>query len=285
MRLALLLSGSVISTVFILLLFVGKKYDFMIEGLEGEAFPLKSIYVAGLAVQKGSLFSSLIQKLQGETRLLYSRKYEEYYARIIVAQMISFALLSLSSGLVLGGLMGGGIGGFVALIGVLMAAVFIYFFYTYTSGKINARQSECDMEFPDAISKLALVVNSGVTLHDGWIIVAASAEGPFYELMRQSVEGMKNGQSDIEAIRSFGIMTNSDEIKKFATAMIQNIERGGGDLPLFLISESAELWKLKKQIMLQKGEKAASSLLVPITLMFAGIMLIVLASAVQSLSF
>ena len=286
MRVALLILGSVFSLTFIVLLLIGQKYDFLLDGLEGEAFPLKSIYVAGLVIGgKGNVFPALLQKLRRETNLLYSKKYEEYYARIILAQMISFALFSLAFGFLLGGLFGGAMGVFVAVIGVLLAVVFVYYFFTYSSNKLKTRQTECDVEFPDAISKLALIVNSGVTLHDAWKIVADSAEGAFYELMRQSTQNMENGWSDIDAIRQFGIMTNSDEIKKFATAMIQNIERGGGDLPLFLVNESTELWKLKKQLMLQKGEKAASALLVPITLMFAGIMLIVLASAVQSLSF
>ena len=127
-------------------------------------------------------------------------------------------------------------------------------------------------------------MNSGVILHEAWGIVAFGNEGALYNLMQNSCQEMENGTSDIDAIRKFGLLTNSEDIKKFSTALIQSIERGGGDLPSFLTNQSSELWKLKKQHMLQKGESAASKLLIPIALMFAGVMLIVLASAVQSLS-
>ena len=79
-------------------------------------------------------------------------------------------------------------------------------------------------------------------------------------------------------------MTNSDSIKKFVSALIQSIERGGSDLPQFLANESSELWNEKRQMLLQKGEKAASKLLMPIAIMFLGIILIVISSAIQSFS-
>lgn len=55
-------------------------------------------------------------------------------------------------------------------------------------------------------------------------------------------------------------------------------------MPQFLANQSSELWNEKRQLLLQKGEKAASKLLMPIAIMFLGIMLIVISSAVQSFS-
>ena len=95
---------------------------------------------------------------------------------------------------------------------------------------------------------------------------------------------MKNGMPEIDAIYNFGVEINSPDIKKFTSALIQSIERGGGDLPIFLAGQSAELWEHRRQTMLQKGEKAAGALLMPIALMFCGVMLIVIAAAMQSFS-
>ena len=44
------------------------------------------------------------------------------------------------------------------------------------------------------------------------------------------------------------------------------------------------LFRSHRQRLLQKGEQAASALLMPIALMFVGVMLIVIASALQSFS-
>ena len=64
----------------------------------------------------------------------------------------------------------------------------------------------------------------------------------------------------------------------------QSIERGGGELSIFLSNQSKELWAHHRQFMLQKGEKAASALLMPIVMMFAGVMMIVVVAAMQSFS-
>jgi type II secretory pathway component PulF len=64
--------------------------------------------------------------------------------------------------------------------------------------------------------------------------------------------------------------------------LTQSIERGGGELPSFLTNQSRELWSHHRQVMLQKGEKAAGALLVPIALMFVGVMLLVIVAAVLS---
>lgn len=290
MRLIFLILGTLFTLIFILLLNKGKKLDYMLESIDGDAFPLKSIYSVGLALQSEEKFlksvnESVLDTLKSNTKLYYSKQYEEYYARIILAQVVSFVLFFLAVGFSLAALVGGDMGTIFAVIGVVMAILSGYYFYNYTRDKITQRKDECDIEFPDAITKLALIVNSGVILHDAWRIVADGNTGVFYDLMKKSCEKMDNGKSDVEAIREFGILTNSDEIKKFTTALIQSIERGGGDLPSFLINQTTELMKLKRQLMLQKGEKAASSLLIPIALMFAGVMFIVLASAMQGMSF
>ncbi len=287
MRLFCLIAGTVLTAVMVILMISGKKYESMLEPLDGDAFPLKSIYTVGLAVQglrKARAFDSLMKNLCSDTMLLYSAQYDEFYARIVIAQIISVGLLCLCLGFSLGGLLGGEMGGFIAVLGVVLCLICSYYFKTYTKNRVKARSDKCETEFPNAISKLALMVNSGVILHEAWKVTAEGDDGEFYDLMKESCNEMENGKSDMEAIRQFGVRTNSNEIKKFCTALIQSIERGGGELPIFLVNQSAELWQLKRQKMLQKGEKAASSLLIPITLMFAGIILIVLASILQSLT-
>ena len=149
---------------------------------------------------------------------------------------------------------------------------------------MDIRKSECETEFPNAVTKLALIVNSGVILHDAWKKVAYGNTGMFYDMMQKSCEDMDNGKADIDAIYEFGTLTNSDDIKKFTSALIQSIERGGGDLPQFLSNQTSELWSIHRQKVLQKGEKAAGELLVPISLMFGGILLIVISAALSSFS-
>lgn len=280
--------GSLLSILFIVFMFIGKKYDYMLEALSGDAFPAKSIYSVGLVWQDtkiGRLRGKPEDRLRANANLYYSKKYSEFYSRIIWAQVLSFGHLVLAFFWCFAGIFKDGVAtAFFAILGIIVAAVTVYYFYSFTLTKIKTRQQECEEEFPNALSKLALIVNSGVILTEAWKIVAYGKDGTLYDLMKTSCDSIDNGQSEIDAIYEFGVMTNSDEIKKFTTALIQSLERGGGDLPVFLINQSNEIWAFRRQYMLQKGEKAAGKLLIPIALMFVGIMLIVISAAMQSFS-
>jgi len=288
MSILFLIIGTILAVLFILKLFGGSKYDNMLKPLDGDAFPLKEIYSVGLAWQDteiGKLKGKIGDSLRRSTNLYYSTRFGEFYARMIWAQILSFSHLFLTIGFLGAGLTSGEMSLFCVLVGGVLTAVTVYYFFTYTSGKVKGTQEECEREFPNAISKLALMVNSGVILHDAWRLVANSKEGVFYDLMRASCSAMANGKSEIDAIYDFGVMTNSDDVKKFTSALIQSLERGGGDLPKFLTNQSAELWAHRRQYYLQKGEKAASALLMPIALLFMGVIIIVIAAAMRTFSF
>lgn len=286
MSIIILVIGTVFSLLAVILLLTGQKYDHMLEPLDDDAFPMKGLYTIGFSLQDSKLFrlrGKLGSRLREETNLMYGKKYGEFYARAVWAQTITYVVLSLAFMFAVAGLFGED-GAFFAGIGVLLAAAAGYYFLTYTREKLNARRDECESEFPNAISKLALLVNSGVILREGWEMVAYGKEGLLYDMMRESCDDMKNGVSEIDAFYEFGVRCNSQEIKKYSSALIQSIERGGGELSAFLANQSVELWSQRRQRLLQKGEQAAGALLMPIALMFFGVMLIVIAAAVQSFS-
>lgn len=282
-----LVLGSAFAVIFCVALLAGGKHDYMLEALDTDAFPLKEIYSAGLALQDVGLFrlrGKLGAYLREKTNLYYGHKYSEYYARIIYAQALSFGGLCLALMFLIAGAAGGLGSIFFAVMGLVMAGVFGYYFINRTAELVNKRRDECEEEFPNAISKLALLVNSGMILHSAWEMVAQSAEGTFYDLMKDSVDQMNNGKAEIDMFYDFGTLSGSDNIKKFTTALIQSVEQGGGELPGFLANQSSALWGQYRQRLLQKGEKSASALLAPIGLMFGGVVLIVLAAAMSSLS-
>lgn len=279
--------GTVLAIVFIVSLIRGQRYDYMFESLSGDDFPLPSIYGAGMALQElkiARMPDKLGMKVRSACKLIYDQKYSEFYARVIWSQSLSLGLLISSVCF----LLAGAIPDMASLLGIVGAVGLVlpgYYFTNHVSEKVSDRASSCDKAFPNAISKLALIVNSGVILREAWKMVAYGNSGDFYTLMQQSCEAMENGKSDIEAIGEFGMKTNSEDIKKFTSLMIQSMERGGGELPQLLSNQSRELWAHHRQVMLQKGEKAAGALLMPIAMMFAGVLLIVIVAALQSMSF
>ena len=279
--------GTVLTAAYLFFLFRGAEYDGMIEPLDTDEFPFKTLYSAGFALGQTKLFrlrGKLGVRLRDTAALYYGKKYSEYYARAIWAQVLSLSWFSLAVFLLAASCFTNDMGTFLALMGIVVAALAVYYFITYAQEKLNKRRDACESELPSAISKLALLVNSGTTLHEAWRMTAEGKDGVFYDLMRKSCVSMDNGLPEIDAVYEFGASTGSSDVKKFTSALIQSIERGGGELPMFLANQSAELWAQYRQRLLQKGEQAASGLLMPVALMFGGVIIIVLASAMQSFS-
>ena len=87
---------------------------------------------------------------------------------------------------------------------------------------------------------------------------------------------MNNGQSEIDAIYGFGNRCIIPEIKKFTSTIIQGLTKGNRELVAMLQEQSKEVWQMKKQLVRREGEKAASKLLIPICIMFLGILIMIL---------
>lgn len=284
MRLFYLLCGTFSGLFLILMMLRGKAKENMLEPLDSEVYPIKGLYTAGLGMQSIGLFKlkgKAGSALRESATLYYGAKYSEYYAQMIWAQVLTYVLVAFSIFMLVAGVFNSGFFAFLAIVLSFLAA---YYFFTYIQQKVKTRTEECENEFPNAISKMALLVNSGLILNEAWKKVAYGKDGVFYDMMRQACDEMDNGKSSIDAIYDFGTRSGSSEIKKFTSSLIQSLERGGGELSNFLLLQSTELLGFKRQFMLQKGEKAAGALLAPIGLMFAAIIILIMVAALQSFS-
>ena len=282
MQIVYMAAGTVLALLFLWKLFTGSKYAYMVETLDDDEYPLKNLYVVGLAwgeTKMLSLSGKMREKLVGQARLLYDARYAEFYATALWAGMLTFVHLSLSGGFLLAGLMNSGV---FAMFGIACAALFGYYFVNRMNDLLTDRKNECTAELPEVISTMALLVNSGMRLREAWRRIASSKDETIYKLMKNACSKMDNGVNELVAITEFGRLTNSAEVRKFTSALTQCLEHGG-DLTGFLVRYSGEMWGLKKQVMLQKGEKAASLLLGPTALIFVGIILVVLGGAVGML--
>lgn len=283
MRLLYLIMGSFLAILLVTKLLKGTKFNYLIENLEGGEFPLKSIYCIGFSWSERKLFAlkgKVREKLIGQAKLLYDPKFSEYYASVVWAQFLSFVHICLTFGFVLAGAFDSVL---MLIIGIATAIVFGFYFINRMNDLLKTRETECTAELPEIVSTMALLINAGMMLRNAWRKIAESKEGAVYDLMRQSCNDMDNGTSEVDAMHKFGRMSNSAEIRKFTSALAQSIERGGAELSDFLGRQSIEMWTLKKQLMLQKGEAAASKLLAPTAMLFIGIILAVITGAIGML--
>ena len=283
MRILYLILASVAVALFVLQMIRGSKYQYMVENLESGEFPLKSLYCTGFAWSEMpalALKGKTREKLVGQAKLLYDARFAEYYASVVWAQFLSFIHLSILLGFLLAGVLDSGL---MLIVGLVMAVVFGFYFINRMNDLLTTREKECVAELPEIVSTMALLINAGMMMRHAWEQIATSKEGTAYDLMRQACVDMENGMTEVDAIHKFGRMSNSAEIRKFTSALAQSIERGGAELNDFLSRQSVEIWTLKKQTMLQKGEAAASKLLAPTAMLFVAIIIAVFSGALGML--
>lgn len=136
---------------------------------------------------------------------------------------------------------------------------------------------------PQVLSKLTLLVNSGMVLRDAWKKVSITGERTLYLEMQNTNLEMENGVMEIDAYRNFAERCNVKEVRKFTSLIIQNLNKGNEELAYFMKDLSDEMWEVKKNEVKQKGEKANSQLLLPMMMIFIGILLIIMVPIMQQM--
>lgn len=266
-----------IFTIFWIFLFCkGKKNATLFQGLDEKEYPLKDIYFVGyelLELIKYNYRTKYDRRLRKEISVLKDGKYADYYIRVTRAQQVTLGYTLFTMSFAMHGLAGS-----MAAVTIFIMFAFVAFYYygTSASDKIKKRSEELLSDFSNVVSKLALLTNAGLIMRDAWADVAYNGDTTLYKEMQISVDEMKNGVSETEAIYHFGNRCIIPEIKKFASTIIQGIEKGNSELTALLQEQSAETWNLKRQLVKREGEKASSKLLIPMFLMFMGILIMVI---------
>lgn len=265
-----------VSLVIWLIIFArsGKYTDFF-ESLEEKEYPLKELYGMGHYIMERMSYEykgKFDRQLRADLSILYEEKYVEYYIRVIYAQSVTFGLLIFVASFILYGLSGEIL---ILLITMMMAALSIYYFMTLSQKKIRQRSELLLGDFSEIVSKLALLINAGMILREAWYEIAYGGEGIIYDEMKTACQEMENGVSEVEAIRRFGVRCVIPEIKKFSSTLIQGIEKGNKELAIMLRVQSDEVWGAKQQRVKRAGAQANTKLMIPMFIMFIGILVMI----------
>ena len=115
--------------------------------------------------------------------------------------------------------------------------------------------------------------------------MAATNEGILYQEMRNTALELSTGIQEVEANNTFGERCSIKSLRKFSTMMIQNLQKGSGEVVVFLRDMSNEAWEEKKHEVKRKGEKASSKLIMPIGLIFLGVLILIMVPMFAGLRF
>ena len=250
-----------------------KKFKDVLSGIPEGEYPLSDIYYIGFGLMELIHFDMNSKNSRGKIKLIseiYGKQYGPYYFYILRGGQITFGIV-----LTLLMFMVTGVSGNFKLliVGIVISAMMIWYL------------DELLRDYPGMLSKLTLLVNAGVPIREAWTKVASTNDGILYQEMKNTAIELSNGIQEIEAYKAFGERCSIKSLRKFSTMMIQNLQKGSSEVVVFLRDMSNEAWEEKKHEVKRKGEKASSKLIMPIGLIFLGVLILIIVPMFSSLKF
>ncbi len=280
----LIIIYAVLAALWGLLLKSGsKKYEAMIEPLDSKKYFLKELYPVGMEILEKINYSyetAFDKKRRAEAIIVYGEKFGEYYYRINVAEKVTYVSFCVVITPLLGPLFNDPI---LSLFGLFAAGVAYYYADSKITDIIKEREIEISSDFPDMVSKMALLINAGMITREAWEEISLTGTGVLYEEMKIAVLDMQNGVSEVDAYIAFGNRCGVDYIRKFISMLVQNLSKGNKELVIFLKSESALCWEEKKHLVKRQGEAAANKLMLPLGMILVGIFIMILVPIVSKI--
>lgn len=151
--------------------------------------------------------------------------------------------------------------------------------------KVKKRRQSIQLDFPDFVNKLTLLVNAGMTISRAWekAVSDTCKQTPLYIELGAAILDIKSGVPEYKAFEEFAQRCHVPVITRFVSVALQNIRKGNDELvPVFRLFAS-ECWEMRKSTARKFGEEASTKLLFPMMLMLTAILLIVGMPAVLAL--
>ena len=217
---------------------------------------------------------------------LYGRKYAPNKTLQLLAKLVSYAISGLALVLTLGGILtaasGAATGLTVTLLGTMLVCVLVYALYDEVSDRLNKRRAAITRQFPGVVSKLALLVTSGMIMDRAWRETAESQNGELYQEMRLTASELANLVEPAAAYTSFINRCATKETTKLASAIIQNQSKGNAEIGVLLRNMSHEAWQERRHTAKRDSEAANSKLMIPTMLLFVAILVLIMVPVAMS---
>lgn len=276
-QLVILILATVAAIVWTIVYLRGKnRYTDVIASIDGEDYFMSELFFIGFELMDMlgyNMDSKASHKKIKQISEVYGSKYSRYHFYILRGGQFTYGLTFMAISLELAAMSAEVM---VAFLGVVLTGLLVYYLEETFNDKLKARREELILDFPAVLSKLTLLVNSGMVMREAWKKVAYGGERELYVEMQNTLKEMENGEAEIDAYLNFANRCFIKEIRKFASTMIQNLQKGSSELAMFLKDMSDEMWEEKKHVVKRKGEAAASKLMMPTVLIFIGILILIM---------
>lgn len=290
------------AAVFVLAFIKGKsEYEEWIEPLDEKEFRVKSFLPVGLFLsERISLLRIMPKMLQeylrkynarvfSQTAELYGKQDADNYFEIHCAcrwvySLLAFVFLGLFS---LISCSNDEIPSAVVFLALSPISLCVMPFLAdqELKDKIEKRRDQIQLELPEFINKLILLVNAGSTIPKAWskIVADSKSDSALFRELRICEAEIGAGKSEAVAYEEFARRCKVKEAIKFTSLIVLNLRKGGSEVVPAMRVQADECWEARRATARRLGEKASSKLLIPMAIMLFGIIIIVALPAVLSL--
>jgi len=262
------------------------RYMDYIKPLDKKSYPLKDILHVSLFIldKTGYKCDTEYDKRQLiKLAEISGHKYAMYYLEIFWAEKIAFVLIGLLLISLLGISQGISLG--FGAFSVFILVIMFFLPDSQLKDKIKKRHIKIQMDFPDFLNKLTLLINAGMTITKAWekIVNDNTQKSPLYEELTQTIADIRGGKSEIQAYEDFAKRCRMSEISRFVSIIVQNLRKGSNEIVSILRLQANECWEMRKHAAKRLGEEASTKMLFPMMIMFLAILIIVAVPAILSL--
>ena len=212
------------------------------------------------------------------------------YAYYIIASLVSYAYLGVFVGIFAALLLSAmgrelKIALIIAVVAIVGLALLGYFPYDNLNSKARRRQEAIDRDFPNVISKVALLVTAGMNIVKAIEETAKSGDTVMYREIQRMVKETHQSVSMEAALVHLQCRCSKKDLDKMITVVSKSYVAGNANLADNLRAINAECWLDKKHNARRMGEVVQNKLFVPTMLMFAGILIVLIIPAMSGFSF
>lgn len=159
--------------------------------------------------------------------------------------------------------------------------------------KVEQRNRQMLLDYPQLISKLVLYMGAGMTIRNAFGKIASNyrkekrTEKEFryvYEEMLLICHELDSGISEAAAYEHFGKKCRLPQYTKLSNILVQNLKKGSNGILEALRQEAKNAFEERKNMARKLGEEAGTKLLLPMMLMLGIVMVLIIVPAYFSFS-
>lgn len=184
----------------------------------------------------------------------------------------------------------------IMVLGIVSAFAMVPMLKQELKKKQENRKKQMLSDYPDIVSKLALLLTAGMTCQAAWSKICADYEKEkekdgiekncfryAYEEMLVSYRELCLGEPEIRVYEKFGTRCHVAEYRRMSTILARNLKRGNAGIVGLLENEATDAFEERKAEARRRGEETGTKLLLPMFGMLIIVFVIVIVPAFSNL--